>query len=163
MLRRAIFECDGPVAVRYPRGGEGRYREDGGNAAATALRGGRDVTILTYGVLVNQALDAAELLEKQGVRAGVVKLNRIAPLDYEDLAPALSGCECILAAEDCCGSGCVGQRVGGILAAGGGAPKKMLFKNLGRSFVPAGSVEELRRSRGLDAEGIAKAVLEGIR
>lgn len=162
MLRRAIFECDGPVAVRYPRGGEGRYREDGGNAAATALRGGRDVTILTYGVLVNQALDAAELLEKQGVLAGVVKLNRIAPLDYEDLAPALSGCECILAAEDCCGSGCVGQRVGGILAAGGGAPKKMLFKNLGRSFVPAGSVEELRRSLGLDAEGIAKAVLEGI-
>lgn len=163
MLRRAIFECDGPVAVRYPRGGEGRYREDGGNAAATALRGGRDVTILTYGVLVNQALDAAELLEKQGVLAGVVKLNRIAPLDYEDLAPALSGCECILAAEDCCGSGCVGQRVGGILAAGGGAPKKMLFKNLGRNFVPAGSVEELRRSLGLDAEGIAKAVLEGIR
>lgn len=163
MLRRAVLECEGPVAVRYPRGGEGRYREDGGEAVAVRLREGKDVTILTYGLLVNQALDAADLLEEQGVHAGVVKLNRIAPLDYEDLAPALSGCECILAVEDCCGSGCVGQRVGGILAARGSAPKRMLFKNLGRSFVPAGSVEELRHSLGLDAEGIVKAVLEGIR
>ena len=95
MLRDAVFQCGGPVAVRYPRGGEGRYREDSGTDAAVRLRDGDDVTILTYGVLINQALDAAEALEKQGVRAGVVKLNRIAPLCYEDLAPVLSGCGCM--------------------------------------------------------------------
>ncbi|BAK99559.1 1-deoxy-D-xylulose-5-phosphate synthase [Oscillibacter valericigenes Sjm18-20] len=163
MMKEAIFQCGGPVAVRYPRGGEGRYREDSGTDAAVRLRDGEDVTILTYGVLINQALDAAEELEKRGIHAGVVKLNRIAPLCYEDLAPVLSGCGCITAVEDCCGSGCVGQRVGGILAARGDAPKQMIFKNLGGRFVPAGSVRELEHSLGLDADGITKCILEEIR
>lgn len=163
MLKDAVFQCDGPVAVRYPKGGEGRYREDSGTDAAVRLRDGNDVTILTYGVLINQALDAAEGLQKQGVRAGVVKLNRIAPLCYEDLAPVMSGCRCLVAVEECCGSGCVGQRVGGILAARGDAPKQMIFKNLGRRFVPAGSVGELEHSLGLDAEGIINSILERIR
>ncbi len=162
MLREAVFQCSGPVAVRYPRGGEGHYKNDSGPDVAVRLRTGEDVTILTYGVLVNQALDAAEALEKQGVRAGVVKLNRIAPLCYEDLAPVLSGCRCMAAVEDCCGAGCVGQRVGGILAARGDAPKRIIFKNLGGNFIPAGSVAELEHSLGLDAEGIVKTILEGI-
>jgi 1-deoxy-D-xylulose-5-phosphate synthase len=163
MLRDAIFQCGGPVAVRYPRGGEGRYREDSGTDAAVRLRDGDDVTILTYGVLINQVLDAAEALKKQGVHAGVVKLNRIAPLCYEELAPVLSGCGCMAAVEDCCGCGCVGQRVGGILAARGDAPKQIIYQNLGGSFAPAGSVGKLQHSLGLDAEGIAKSILEGIR
>ncbi len=163
MLRDALFRIDGPVAVRYPRGGEGRYREDSGPDAAVRLRGGADVTLLTYGILTDQALAAAELLERSGVQAGVVKLNRIAPLCYEDLAPVLSGCGCMAAIEDCCGSGCVGQRVGGILAARGDAPKRILFMNLGGSFVPAGSVAELEHSLGLDAEGVAAAVLKALR
>ncbi|WP_295857024.1 1-deoxy-D-xylulose-5-phosphate synthase [uncultured Oscillibacter sp.] len=163
MLRDALFHIDGPVAVRYPRGGEGRYREDSGPDAAVRLRSGADVTLLTYGILTDQALAAAELLERSGVQAGVVKLNRIAPLCYEDLAPVLSGCGFMAAIEDCCGSGCVGQRVGGILAARGDAPKRILFMNLGGSFVPAGSVAELEHSLGLDAEGIAAAVLKALR
>ncbi len=70
MLRQALFEIDGPVAVRYPRGGEGDYREDRSGAPVVRLREGEDVTLLTYGVLVNQALAAADLLERQGVTGG---------------------------------------------------------------------------------------------
>lgn len=163
MLREAIFNCSGPVAVRYPRGGEGRYREDSGTATAVCLRQGVDVTILTYGVLANNALDAADILEKNGVQAGVVKLNRIAPLCFEDLSPTLSKCSCLIAVEDCFGSGCVGQRVASILAAHAEAPKKVIFKNLGSTFAGAGSVNELNHSLGLDAEGIAQSVLEGMK
>ena len=97
-----------PVAVRYPRGGEGRYRDDGGVDVAVQLRTVEDVTILTYGVLVNQALDAAEALEKQGVRAGVVKLNRIAPLCYED-PPVLSGCRCMVGWRTAAALGALGR------------------------------------------------------
>ena len=84
MLRRALFELEGPAAVRYPRGGEGAYQGDAEGPLAR-LRPGEDAVILTYGVLVNQALEAADLLEKKGVRAGVLKLNQIAPLDGETL------------------------------------------------------------------------------
>lgn len=162
MLREAVLKLDGPVAVRYPRGGEGRYQADSGPDAAVRLRDGGDITLAAYGVLINQALEAADILNDGGIRAGVVKLNRIAPLSYEDLAPVLGGCRRLAVIEDCCGSGCVGQRVCGILSAGGTAPEQVLFQNLGGQFVPAGSVSELRHSLGLDGKGIAEAVFRAL-
>ena len=161
MLRQALFQTEGPVAVRYPRGGEGAYRADSGEAAAVRLRDGADGTILAYGVLVNQALEAAELLERRGVRVGVVKLSRIAPLSYDDLAPALAGCKTLLVVEDCFGAGCVGQRAAAILAQGGQAPGRLILRNLGDTFAPAGTVPQLERRFGLDAEGIVRAFEEG--
>ena len=160
MLRRALFGLSGPVAVRYPRGGEGDYRDDRSDGPLAELRPGTDVTILTYGTLVNQALAAADLLERQGVSARVVKLNQIAPLDFDLLAPALAGTDTLAVAEDAFGAGCVGQRAAAILAERGAAPKKLILKNLGKTFLPEGTVAQLQHRAGIDAEGIARAVLE---
>ena len=160
MLRRALFGLSGPVAVRYPRGGEGDYRDDRSDGPLAELRPGTDVTVLTYGTLVNQALAAADLLERQGVSARVVKLNQIAPLDFDLLAPALAGTDTLAVAEDAFGAGCVGQRAAAILAERGAAPKKLILKNLGKTFLPEGTVAQLQHRAGIDAEGIARAVLE---
>ena len=68
MLRWAIEEYDGPVAVRYPRGGQGSYTgsdwEPG--KGLCCHRAGTDVALVTYGTLVNNVLEAAELLERSG-------------------------------------------------------------------------------------------------
>ncbi len=160
MLERALFECGGPVAIRYPRGGEGRFREDSGDTVTVRLRAGDDVTILAYGILINHALDAAEQLEHKGIHAGVVKMNRIAPLSYEDLAPYLGGCHTLLVVEDSFGAGCVGQRVEAILSAHSSAPQKLILQNLGKTYAPEGTVGQLEHRFGLDAEGIVQAVLE---
>ena len=160
MLRQALFEIDGPVAVRYPRGGEGDYREDRSGAPVVRLREGEDVTLLTYGVLVNQALAAADLLERQGVRTEVLKLNQISPLEYETLAPWLAGKKLLAVAEDAFGAGCVGQRTAAILAQHGQAPEKLVLINLGKTFLPEGAVPQLEHQAGIDAAGIARAVQE---
>ena len=160
MLRRALFEIGGPVAVRYPRGGEGDYREDRSGAPVVRLREGEDVTLLTYGVLVNQALAAADLLERQGVRTEVLKLNQISPLEYETLAPWLAGKKLLAVAEDAFGAGCVGQRTAAILAQHGQAPEKLVLINLGKTFLPEGTVPQLEHQAGIDAAGIARAVQE---
>ena len=160
MLRQALFEVGGPVAVRYPRGGEGDYRDDQSDGPLAELRPGTDVTVLTYGTLVNQALAAADLLARQGVSARVLQLNQIAPLDFDLLASALAGTDILAVAEDAFGAGCVGQRVAAILAEHGAAPKKLILKNLGKTFLPEGTVEQLQHRAGIDGEGIARAVLE---
>ena len=160
MLRQALFEIGGPVAVRYPRGGEGDYREDRSGAPVVRLREGEDVTLLTYGVLVNQALAAADLLERQGVRTEVLKLNQISPLEYETLAPWLAGKKLLAVAEDAFGAGCVGQRTAAILAQHGQAPEKLVLINLGKTFLPEGTVPQLEHQAGIDAAGIARAVQE---
>ena len=82
MLRKAVLEMEGPVAVRYPRGGDGAWTEE---AAEAVIRPGREITICAYGVMINEALAAAELLEREGVSAEVVKLGQIWPLREEDL------------------------------------------------------------------------------
>ncbi|CDC70871.1 MULTISPECIES: 1-deoxy-D-xylulose-5-phosphate synthase [environmental samples] len=160
MLRQALFEIEGPVAIRYPRGGEGAYRGDTSSQTVVRLRSGSDLTLLGYGVMINHLLAAAETLEKQGIHAGVVKLNRISPLDYETIGPELAAADTLLVAEDSFGAGCVGQRVAAILAEQGKAPRKLILKNLGKTYAPEGSVPELEHSFGLDAQGIVTAVLE---
>ena len=160
MLRQALFEIPGPVAIRYPRGGEGAYKEDMSSQVVARLRQGEDLTLLGYGVMINHLLEAAELLEKQGIHAGVVKLNRISPLDYEAIGPELGAVDTLLVAEDSFGAGCVGQRVAAILAEQGKAPRKLILKNLGKTYAPEGSVPQLEHSFGLDAQGIVAAVLE---
>ena len=160
MLRSALFDCDGPVAVRYPRGGEGSFRENTAGAAVVQLRQGGDVTLLAYGKMINNVLTAADLLAKQGIHAEVLKLNRIAPLDRQTVDAFFGHTDCLLVVEDCFGPGCVGQRVAAIMAELGKAPKKLILKNLGKNFAPEGSVAQLEHSIGLDAEGIVRAVLE---
>ena len=162
MLERALFELDGPVAVRYPRGGEGAFRDNTSDKPLVRLREGGAVALLTYGVLVNQALAAAELLEREGIRAEVLKLNQIAPLDWEILAGFFEKTDILVVLEDCFGAGCVGQRTAAILAGEGRSPKKLILKNLGKTFAPEGSVPQLGERFGLDAASIAASVREAM-
>lgn len=162
MLRRAVFDVEGPVTVRYPRGGEGTYTDCCGDAVFTHLRQGEDAVIVTYGILVNNALEAADRLSERGISAGVVKLNQIAPLDTESVLQALRGTDCLLVLEDCVGMGCVGQRLSAILAQNGCAPKHLLLKNLGGSIAPHGTVPQLYEMYGLDGKSVAAAIEEAL-
>ena len=159
MLRDALFRCTGPAAVRYPRGGEGDYRTDAGEDALTCLRQGGDAAILTYGILVNEALAAAEALSAEGMETAVYKLNRISPLDWEDLRP-LGSVRRLAVVEDAMGAGCVGQRVTAILTEHGWEPEGLVLRNLGKTFAPEGSVRQLWERFGLDRRGMAAAVRE---
>lgn len=161
MLRQALFDIEGPVAVRYPRGGEGKFQEDyAAQGAAVQLRSGADVTLVSYGILINQTLEAAELLEKKGIHTGVVKLNRISPLCFADIA-LLADADTLVVVEDSFGAGCVGQRLAALLAEEGKSPRRLVLQNLGKTYAPEGSVAELEHSFGLDADGIAAAAEEG--
>ena len=90
----------------------------------------------------------------------MLKLNQISPLEYETLAPWLSGKRMLAVAEDAFGAGCVGQRVAAILAQHGQAPEKLVLINLGKTFLPEGTVPQLEQKAGIDAAGIARAVQE---
>nr|WP_325186407.1 1-deoxy-D-xylulose-5-phosphate synthase [uncultured Oscillibacter sp.] len=163
MLHQAVFETKGPVAVRYPRGGEGAFREDTSQEPLVCIRQGSGATLLAYGPMVNNALEAAERLHAEhGIEARVLKLNRIAPLDMALLAPWFQGGEILAVPEDAFGAGCVGQRAAAILAQHGKAPRRLVLRNLGGTFAPEGSIAQLEHSFGLDDAGIASAVWEAV-
>ena len=152
MLRKALFEMSGPVAVRYPRGGDGRLTEP---AKDPVLRKGQDVTLCGYGSTLNSLMDAADLLAARGVEAEVVKLSCVKPLD-EAWKPSVRKTGALLMAEECpahCG-------VYDELAADpalNGLKKRGL--NLGEGFTQHGSVPQLLERAGLDAKSIAAAAM----
>ncbi len=102
------------------------------------------------------------MLEREGIQAGVLKLNQIAPLDSEILDGYFEKTDILLVLEDCFGAGCVGQRVSAILAEAGKAPKRLILKNLGKTFAPEGSISELEKQFDLDAAAVAAAVQEAV-
>lgn len=161
MLRRVVLDMTtGPVAVRYPRGGEDGYDGDCGDEPVTVLRQGTDAAIVTYGILTGQALRAAELLEKEGVSLRVVKLNRVAPLDGDGICRALDGVKRVVAAEDQLRAGAVGERLGALLLERGAGIERYALRNAGEALPAQGSTAQLRHVLGLDAEGMAQAVRE---
>jgi len=159
MLERALFQIQGPVAVRYPRGGEGKYLGTGGDGPAEILRWGSDITLVSYGMSINDVLEAAQLLEGQGVQAEVVKLNQLTPLAPELVELSVRKTGVLLAAEEQSARGCVGQRLASRLEQAG-LPAKTVLLNCGTGFVPHGAANLLKRDLSLDGEGIFRKALE---
>ena len=159
MLRWAVG-ADGPVAVRYPRGGEGRRYPEWTGEGTSLLRQGADVTLVSYGTMTDELLTAAELLAEQGTGAEVVKLHRVAPLDVEPVAESVRRTGRLLVLEDCNENGSIGQQLASALVQSGAAPRKMVLKNLKNAFAPQGTVAQLRKLLGLDAGSVAEAVRE---
>ena len=150
MLAEA-FKADCPAAVRYPRGGEGAYKECHMEPVAV-LRKGKDVSLLGYGILINELLSAADLLAEQGIQAQVLKLSRIDDIDATAIVSLLPKDVPVYIAEDCAEIGSVGEYLAAHLD---GHSVRLL--NLGRNgFVRQGSVHQQRESCGLDASSIAK-------
>ena len=152
MLRKAVLELSGPVALRYPRGGEGAYPEP-----VTVLREGNDLTILTYGIVINDVLQAADLLAQQGISAEVVKLAQVAPLELAPVLASLHKTGRLLAVEDVCAANCIGEQVLSAAGQAGMALKAARLLNLGNGIIPHGAPNVLKAAYGLDARAIAAA------
>ena len=159
MLAAAVNRESGPVAVRYPRGEEGAYR-DGGAQTVKCLREGRDMTLVTYGVNVNDALEAAENLKKENVSLEVLKLGVINPLPLEPVLASVKKTGRLLVVEECVAQNCVGQRIAAALICGGIPAGSVRLLNLGDGYVTHGTVQQLRQLCGIDAAGVQRAVME---
>ena len=158
MLALALYSCTGPVAIRYPRGVEGRYRDCRSEAESILLEGG-DVTIVSYGVMINEAIEAAERLKAEGISAELIKLGRIRPNSFSTVQASVQKTRRLIVVEDVCDFGCVGGQILASLAGGTGEISVRLL-NLGDGIVTHGSVDELRRVCGIDAEAVVKNAKE---
>ena len=159
MLRWAVNECTGPVAVRYPRGGDEAIMDCGWTAddAVISHRHGSDGAIVTYGRLVKEALVAADILEEQGIHVSVVRLARLNPLSVFALECALSGQKHVLIAEEATGG--IGFELSAVIREV--CPEcKIRVCDLGREYVTHGSVAELFTKHGLDGKSLADRFME---
>lgn len=160
MLRRAILEDTGPVAVRYPRGGEGAYTDDRSDKPTVCLRVGTDVTIVSYGVEINEAIAAADILAQSGVSAEVMKMNRLFPADFADILSSARKTGRLVVAEDSCRTGSLGEMLFAAVAETDFSLRSARRLDLGDGILENGAPADLRKKTGLDGDGIARVVME---
>ena len=162
MLTWAVERFDGPVAIRYPRGTEGEYKSSAFKDASTAVcchRKGDDLVLITYGTLINHALQAADLLQQQGVNCTVLRLMTVSPLPVEQIINELSTNSRILVIEEV-------NANSGIKEALSWEIKNRLPGcsvdgiDLGVGFATHGAQKQLYTLYGLDAESIARCGME---
>ncbi len=167
MLEWAVLHQSGPVAIRYPRGGDRDYVDstwsdvsmENDSGVVTCHRKGKDVTLITYGTMLRNVTDAAEILSQRGIEATVIRLLTAAPLPVRQIMQNMSENHvAIIVEETCSGSGikdalayrlktiCPDCCVDGI--------------DLGSHFVTHGSVDDLYNHHGLNGESIAESVRE---
>lgn len=162
MLDEAVNRMSGPVAIRYPRGGEGRYT-DCHAEGCTHLRSGNDITIAAYGTDINIALNTADILADKGIHADVYKLSRLNSGYYADIIDSMRETGRFLMSEQVCQTGCIADEILAYAERAGVKIECAYTPNLGSGIVVQGTVPELIRHCGLDENSLAKAAEKLVR
>ena len=154
-LRKAVCEVNGPVSVRYPRGGEGEYRELRTEAAAQ-LQIGDDLTLVTYGILTNEAIHAVQLLEERGIHVDLFKMGQILPVEAEPILNSLRKTRRLLVVEEVCSIGSLGRRLLYEAESAGICLEAYRLLDLDEGLVPHGDTKVLWKKFELDAASLAR-------
>ena len=161
MISAAIYRTDGPAAVRFPRGGEGKFVKDTSEFSICILSQGRDITLVSYGIMINESIDAAVTLKDHGISVELVKINRLDCFAMETIQASVKKTGRIIVVEDVVHQGGIGQYVLEHLA----GEKLVYYKlcNTGDRFLPHGDVQSIYRYCGIDSESIAAAGMEAMK
>lgn len=165
-LLYTALEWNGPFAVRYPRGPAYGVPTEGFKkipiGSWEVLLEGEDVVILAVGYTVYQALKSAELLSKEGIKAGVVNARFVKPMDEGLLTHLCERYPLFVTVED---NTIVGGFGSGVLEwlSQKGILKRTMLIGVPDKFIEHGNQNLLRSLVGIDAEGIARRVSEFVK
>lgn len=159
----AAAEYNGPVYIRFGRPKvpvfipEDMPFEIG---KAIVLNEGSDVSLMATGHLVWEALQAAEMLEKEGIKAEVLDIHTIKPLDSEAILRSAKKTGCVVSCEEHQYNGGLGESIAQLLVRNN--PMPMEFVGIDDKFGESGKPEELMVKYGLKAVNIAEAAKKAI-
>ena len=155
------FACkfDKPIAIRYPRGGEGSYKFSKHNriiiGKSELLKEGTDVTIVGIGKMTERAMEVSDLLEKDGISCEVINARFAKPIDIKTISSSVSKTGVLITIEDNSISGGFGEGVKANIRDG-----KVLSFGYPDKFIKHGSVAEIEEKYGLDKDSIYKKIKE---
>lgn len=162
---KAAYDHVGPVYLRFGRlavpviNDVPDYKFEIGKGIV--LNEGTDVTIFATGMEVSQSLEAAKMLEKDGISAEVVNIHTIKPLDEDLVVASAAKTGKVVTVEEHSVIGGLGSAVAEVLSEK--APTRMMRIGINDSFGESGPALELIHKYELDAEGIYKKVKDFVK
>ena len=155
---KAIAAIPGPFYVRLTRSSTPIVYDSGFEyqfGKATVLQEGSDVALVACGIMVPEALKAAESLRSKGVSATVLDLHTVKPIDSETIVKVARKCGRVVTAEEHNVLGGMGSAVAEVL--GEGHPTPMKRVGVMDTFGESGEAGELLKKYGLTAASIEQA------
>ncbi|MBP5374117.1 MAG: transketolase family protein [Bacteroidales bacterium] len=159
----AAARYEGPVYIRFGRPSVPNFTpadEPFVIGKAIVLNEGADVSIIATGHTVWEALQAAEALEASGIKADVIDIATIKPLDEEAVVASAAKTGAVVVAEEHNHAGGLGEAVSSLLAAR--RPTPVEFVNGGDRFGQSGTPSALMEAYGIDAQHIADAARKAV-
>ena len=158
----ALAEYNGPAYLRLARLASPVFEEDYPFelGKANVLREGTDAVLFTCGLMVAECLEAAKLLEAQGVRAAVVNVHTIKPIDAECVTKYAKQCGAVFTVEEHSVIGGLGDAVADVLM--GKVCCKFRKVGVNDQFGQSGKAADVLREYGLTADQIAATVRAGL-
>ncbi len=156
---QAVIAHQGPVYLRMGRGSlSSVYSQDYEFVLGKSIEmvSGNDVTIIAYGIMVKEAVEAAEALAKQGITARVINMHTIKPLDIEAVRKAAVETGAIVTAEEHTIIGGLGEAVASAVCES--APVPVIRVGLRDTFSAFGGEDDVRKHMNLTAQEIIRAV-----
>ena len=158
-LMRQVVDFEGPAYVRLGRAAVPVCYDEADEIVlgkGNQLRDGKDVTIIATGIMVNEALMAADQLAAEGIDARVIDMHTIKPLDEDIIVKAASETGAIVTAEEHSVIGGLGSAVAEVVVKK--CPVKMAMVGQQDTFGESGKPDELKKKYGMTADDIVKAV-----
>lgn len=159
---KAVFkvaEMKGPVYLRLGRPAVPVLFDDNYNfeiGKAVTMRKGNDAAVIACGIMVSEALNAAEELAKDGINVSVINMSTIKPLDDEAVIAAAKETGAVVTAEEHSIIGGLGSAVAEVL--GENCPVPLVRLGINDTFGESGTPNDLLVKYGLTAEHIMQAV-----
>ena len=160
----AAINYEGPVYMRFGRlaapifNDPATYKFEIGKGIT--LKDGKDITIVATGLMVYEAIQAAETLAAEGIDAGVINIHTIKPIDEELIAAAAAKTGLLLTVEEHSVIGGLGSAVADVLAVK--QPARLVKIGVNDEFGHSGPAVELLKQYGLCAENIVAKAKEAL-
>lgn len=157
-------EVDGPFYIRFYRDKTPNFTDKNATfqfGKANTLIDGNDVTLVANGLLVWEAIKAAEQLKKEGISARVINMHTIKPVDSEILVKAANETGLVITCEDHQKHGGLFSAVAEVLVQNNPVPMDYVAVN--DTFGESGTMEELMAKYGIDADAIIKKVKKNLK
>ena len=149
---------NGPILIRYPRGGEGKLKlkcnEKIVLGESELLKEGSDVTIIAIGKMVEKAVEVADEFSKIGVDAEIINARFLKPFDENKIIESIEKTKKVITIEDGFIKGGLATTVNELIAKNGIIDVNIKNCGYDDEFVKQGSVQELEQINGLDCNSI---------
>ena len=161
-LLKQVIEMNGPAYVRLGRAAVPMFYDEAAASElklgrGSCLREGKDLTIIATGIMVNEAMIAAEELAAKGIDARVIDMHTIKPLDEDIIVKAASETGAIVTAEEHSVIGGLGSAVAEVVVKK--CPVRMAMVGQQDTFGESGKPDELKAKYDMTAADIVAAAL----